>query len=174
MIVNDAEKPIIWRGPMIAKMLGDFFENTDWGELDYLIIDLPPGTSDSPLTIMQLLELDGFVIVTTPQRIAAMNSIRSGLMAKRLNSSLLGVIENMSDGNGVISKSTQNVLEKLDVVLLGSVKLDGRYNSYSDIGKVPVLEDDEIYQTFEDIVSLLPGNFSSLERDDAAKEKVEQ
>lgn len=165
MIVNDAEKPIIWRGPMIAKMLGDFFENTDWGELDYLIIDLPPGTSDSPLTIMQLLELDGFVIVTTPQRIAGMNSIRSGLMAKRLNSSLLGIIENMSDGD--ISKSTRHVVETLDVILLGSVKLDGRFNSYSDLGKVPVLEDEEIYHIFEEIVSLLPGKFNELGREES-------
>ena len=118
---------------MIAKMLGDFFERTDWGDLDYMIIDLPPGTSDSPLTIMQLLELDGFVLVTTPQKVSAMNSIRSGLMAKRLNVSLLGIIENMSDGEA--SKNTQSAMEILQLMLLGIVKLDGRFNSFSDHGK---------------------------------------
>jgi ATP-binding protein involved in chromosome partitioning len=153
MVVNDAEKPIIWRGPMIVKMLGDFFENTDWGELDYLIIDLPPGTSDSPLTIMQLLQLDGFVLVTTPQKIAAMNSIRSGLMAKRLNVSLLGVIENMSDGT--VSKNTENVMQKLDVPLIGMVKMDQKFNSFSDNGKIPVLEDAQVLGQFEAILDKL-------------------
>ena len=78
MLVEDPSKPIIWRGPMIAKMVSDFLKETEWGELDYLIIDLPPGTSDAPLSIMQLLSLTGFIIVTTPQHIAAVNAIRSG------------------------------------------------------------------------------------------------
>ncbi len=155
MIVNDVEKPIIWRGPMIAKMLGDFFENTDWGELDYLIMDLPPGTSDSPLTIMQLLELDGFVIVTTPQKIASLNSIRSGLMAKRLNVSLLGIVENFSGGKA--STNTDKVADALGIGLLGIVRTDDKFNTFSDAGRIPVLEDDEAYRTFESIARQLPG-----------------
>ncbi|MDE1870642.1 MAG: P-loop NTPase [Candidatus Micrarchaeota archaeon] len=157
MLATNPERPIIWRGPMMVKMLGEFFENTDWGNLDYLILDLPPGSSDTPLTIMQVLDLDGFVIVTTPQRIASINSIRSGIMAKKLNIAILGVVENMSDGSE--SKSTRDVISALDTGLLGVVKLDGRFNSYSDTGKVPVLEDDEIYKTFEGIVIKLPGSF---------------
>ncbi len=149
MVVDDVKKPIIWRGPIIAKMLGDFFENTDWGELDYLIIDLPPGTSDAPLTIMQVLELDGFVIVTTPQRIAAINSIRSGLMAKRLNVPVIGVIENMS--GAMISTSTKEVVETLSTDLLGTVKFDDSYNRHSDSGKIPVLEDKSIFDVFDKI-----------------------
>jgi ATP-binding protein involved in chromosome partitioning len=155
ILMTDPEKPIIWRGPMMVKMLGEFFENTEWGELDYLILDLPPGSSDAPLTIMQVLDLDGFVIVTTPQRIAAINSIRSGLMAKRLNVAILGVVENMSDGE--ISKNTNDVVEKLETELLGTVRFDVKFNSLSDTGKVPVLEDNEIYRVFEGIVSKLPG-----------------
>lgn len=149
MVIDDVKRPIIWRGPLIVKMLGDFFENTDWGELDYLIIDLPPGTSDAPLTIMQVLELDGFILVTTPQRIAAINSIRSGLMAKRLNVSVLGLVENMSDGG--VSGSTKEAIEALGTDLLGIVKLDDRFNSYSDSGKVPVLENAEIAALFREI-----------------------
>ncbi len=99
MLVDDLKKPIIWRGPIIVKMLYDFFENTEWGPLDYLIIDLPPGTSDAPLTIMQVLDIDGFVIVTTPQKIAMLNSIRSAMMAKRLGKAVLGVVENMYEGS---------------------------------------------------------------------------
>ena len=153
MLAQSAEKPIIWRGPMMVKMLGEFFENTNWGELDYLILDLPPGSSDTPLTIMQVLDLDGFVIVTTPQKIAAINSIRSGLMAKRLNVALLGVVENMS--SGIVSESTKRVVESLDAEFLGIVRSDGRFNTYSDSGKIPVLEDREIMDVFEGIVSKL-------------------
>jgi ATP-binding protein involved in chromosome partitioning len=155
MLMADAEKPIIWRGPIIVKMLGEFFENTDWGALDYLILDLPPGSSDAPLTIMQVLDLDGFVIVTTPQKTAAVNSIRSGLMAKRLNVAVLGVVENMS--NGTISKHTEMVAKTLDTNLLGTVRMDRRFDEYSDAGLVPVAENKEILDSFQHIARKLPG-----------------
>lgn len=146
----DSGRPIIWRGPMIVKMLGEFFENTDWGELDYLVLDLPPGSSDAPLTIMQVLGLDGFVIVTTPQRIAAINSIRSGRMARQLNISVLGIVENMSKGK--ISPNTEMLVKELDSKILGTVELDDRFNQYSDSGKVPVMEDSSIREMFKTIV----------------------
>lgn len=155
MLMADSQRPIIWRGAMIVKMLSEFFENTEWGELDYLILDLPPGSSDAPLTIMQVLGLDGFVIVTTPQKIAAINSIRSGLMAKRLNVGVLGVVENMS--NDKISQNTEDVMKALDTGLLGIVKQDGRFNLMSDAGKVPVLEDEGLYGLFKGIAERLPG-----------------
>ena len=153
MIVDDAKRPIIWRGPIIVKMLGDFFENTDWGDLDYLILDLPPGTSDAPLTIMQVLELDGFVIVTTPQRIASINSIKSGVMAKRLNVSIIGVVENMSDGS--VSDNSRDVAESLGTEVIGTVGLDSKFNEYSDSGKVPVLENDKFALVFQQIAERL-------------------
>lgn len=149
MIVDDSSRPIIWRGPMIVKMLGDFLENTDWGELDYLIIDLAPGTSDSPLTIMQLMELDGFVIVTTPQRTAAVNSVKSGIMAKRLNAPIMGIVENMS--KGVASESTAEAAEALGSKVIGTVSRNVAYDSYSDSGKVPVVEDKGIMEEFNRI-----------------------
>jgi ATP-binding protein involved in chromosome partitioning len=155
MIMSDVEKPIIWRGPMIAKMLGDFFENTDWGDLDYLILDLPPGSSDAPLTIMQVLQLDGFVLVTTPHRIAAINATRSGLMAQRLNVAILGVIETMSSGE--VSKSTKDLTEAMNTDMLGIVKMDPIFSTLSDAGRVPVLEDAEILKNFQEIASRLPG-----------------
>ncbi len=153
MVVDDIKKPIIWRGALITKMLGDFFENTDWGELDYLIIDLPPGTSDAPLTIMQLLDMEGFVIVTTPQKVAALNSIRSGLMAKRLGMAILGVVENMSDGKA--NENTANVAKELGVEILGTVKNDDTFKHLSDEGKVPMLESNEIACEFRTIASKL-------------------
>jgi ATP-binding protein involved in chromosome partitioning len=154
MLVDEASKPIIWRGPMITKMLNEMFDGIDWGELDYLIMDLSPGTSDAPLTIMQLLQLDGFVIVTTPQKIAAVNSGRSGLMAKKLNVSLLGVVENMSSGKQ--SEHTTELLKTLDTDLLGTVSRSDDFNSASDSGKVPVLSNEKIRKEFEAIAKKLP------------------
>ena len=74
---KDENEAIIWRGPMIHNAINTFLQNTEWGELDYLIVDLPPGTSDAPLTVMQALEMDGFVIVTTPQILAKIDAKRS-------------------------------------------------------------------------------------------------
>ncbi|MCL4387670.1 Mrp/NBP35 family ATP-binding protein [Candidatus Marsarchaeota archaeon] len=148
MIVDDSKKPIIWRGALIAKMLGDFFENTDWGQLDYLIIDLPPGTSDAPLSIMQLLDMKGFVLVTTPARIAAVNSVRSGLMAKRLGKAVLGVVENMSEGT---TEQAENVAKALDTEVIGKISFNKKISELEDEGKIPVLEDNEVFGEFEAI-----------------------
>ncbi len=152
LFVDDTKRPIIWRGPLIAKMVEDFMENTSWGELDYLIIDLPPGTSDAPLSIMQLLELDGFIIVTTPQHVAALNAIRSGLMAKRLNISLLGVVENMSYGE---AKGAKEVAEALNTDVLGTIQANELFNELSDEGKIPVQENKEIKEEFISIANKL-------------------
>lgn len=145
MFVDEAKRPIIWRGPMVAKMLSEFLEATEWGDLDYLVIDCSPGTSDSNLSIMQLLELDGYVIVTTPQHIAATNAIRSGMMAKRLGAPIIGVVENMSDGEG---RGAREVADALKCELLGVVKSSGEFNRLSDSGKVPVSQDSEIKEEF--------------------------
>jgi len=153
MVVDEVKKPIIWRGALITKMLSDFFENTNWGDLDYLIIDLPPGTSDAPLTIMQLLEMDGFVIVTTPQKIAAINSIRSGLMAKRLSMAVLGIVENMS--NGAASENSKTVSKELNAEILGTVKYDPALQAFSDAGKIPIYEDKGIADEFHAIAEKL-------------------
>ncbi len=154
MLVDDAKSPIIWRGPLIAKMLYDFLGSTDWGELDYLIVDLPPGTSDSPLTVMQVANLDGFIIVTTPQRIAGVNSMRAGLMAKRLSAHVFGVVENMSQGGP--SPSTEEVSKALGAEIMGRVPADRRMADLSDSGKVPVLELAEMAKVFDDIAGKLP------------------
>ncbi|MEM3237097.1 MAG: P-loop NTPase [Candidatus Micrarchaeaceae archaeon] len=152
LFTDDTKKPIIWRGPLIAKMIAEFLENADWGALDYLIVDLPPGTSDAPLSIMQLLDLDGIVLVTTPQKIAAINAGRSGLMAKRLGISLLGVVETMSFGD---SKNAAELSESLGTLLLGSIKHDSKFNELSDEGKIPALEDEGIKEEFMNIIKNL-------------------
>ncbi len=152
LFIEDKEKPIMWRGPMKGKMLREFFENTSWGDLDYIIIDLPPGTSDTPLSLMQLLDLDGILLVTTPQSIAAKNAIRSGYMAKRMNIHLFGVVETMS-GNS--PAGALHVSKVLNTDLLGTIKYDEKFNECSDIGKVPFLTEKHIHDAFEDIAKKL-------------------
>jgi ATP-binding protein involved in chromosome partitioning len=149
MFVDDTRTPVIWRGPMIGKMIREFFDNADWGELDYLILDLPPGTSDAPLSIIQLLELDGFVLVTTPQHIASINTIRSGVMARRLGVALLGVVETMSDGT---PKGAKEVAEALKCDVIGTIKMNSKFGELSDKGIVPVLADKEIKGEFISII----------------------
>ncbi|MDE1851540.1 MAG: P-loop NTPase [Candidatus Micrarchaeota archaeon] len=154
MFIDDARKPIIWRGPMIGKMVQEFLDSTEWGTLDYLILDLPPGSSDAPLSIIQLLDLDGFLLVTTPQHIAAINTIRSGMMAKRLGVSLLGVVENMSEGD---ARGAKEVAEVLQCELLGKIGANRKFAELSDAGKIPVIEDGAIREEFISIVKKITG-----------------
>ncbi len=154
MFVDDKNKPIIWRGPMIGKMVREFLDNSDWGALDYLIIDLPPGTSDAPLSIIQLLDLDGFVLVTTPQHIASVNTIRSGLMAKRLGVALLGVVETMS---GDSPKGAAEVASAIGCDIIGTIKASSKFGDLSDRGLVPVKEDAEIKEEFISIAKKITG-----------------
>lgn len=154
MFMDDLSKPVIWRGPMIGKMVSELIENTDWGELDYLVLDLPPGTSDSPLSVIQLMDLDGFVLVTSPQHIAAVNAIRSGTMAKRLGVALIGVVENMSDGVG---NGGEEVSRALGCRLLGRILFDIKFNYLSDKGLVPFVENEAIREEYLKIAREIVG-----------------
>jgi ATP-binding protein involved in chromosome partitioning len=92
----DGDQPVIWRGPMIMKTIQQFFHSVEWGELDYLLIDLPPGTGDAQLSLCQTVPLDGGVIVTTPQE-ASLGVVRKGIaMFEKVNVPILGIVENMS------------------------------------------------------------------------------
>ncbi len=92
----DPNQPVIWRGPMIHNALRQFLQDVDWGELDYLVVDLPPGTGDASLSLAQSLSLTGAVIVTTPQQVALSDVVRGVAMFQQLNVPILGVVENMS------------------------------------------------------------------------------
>jgi ATP-binding protein involved in chromosome partitioning len=141
----DAEKPLIWRGPMAHGAFKQLVEQTEWGELDYLIIDLPPGTGDVPLTMAQLLQLTGAVIVCTPQRVAQDDAVRATRMFQQLGVDVLGVVENMSYfvaddltppreydifGRG----GAQHMAQRLGVPFLGSIPLTMALRANSDAG----------------------------------------
>src|SRR5437764_15200991 len=93
----EQEKPLIWRGPMAHGAFKQLLlDNTEWPELDYLIVDLPPGTGDVPLTLCQLLPLTGAVVVATPQQVALDDAVRAVRMFQQLGAPVLGIVENMS------------------------------------------------------------------------------
>lgn len=139
----DENTPVVWRGPMIMKTVQQFVQNVRWGELDVLLIDLPPGTGDAQLSLVQTLPLDGAVLVTTPQPAATNIARKGGLMFQKVNVPLLGVAENMSyftdpagqrhalfgEGGG------QRTADALGTVLLGEVPLFPEIRAGGDVGK---------------------------------------
>lgn len=95
-LVDNEEQPVIWRGPLLSKAIQQFWGEVLWGELDYLVIDMPPGTSDVAITVMQSLHLSGFIFVTTPQDLVSVVVARSMQMAERMKVPIIGLVENMS------------------------------------------------------------------------------
>jgi len=95
-MVEDEGAPVIWRGPLVTRLITQFFGGVHWGALDYLLIDMPPGTSDVPLTVFQTIPIDGMVFVLTPQDLAALIVKKAMNMARDLHVGLLGIVENMS------------------------------------------------------------------------------
>ena len=146
-LLIDEESPVVWRGPMVMKTIQQFASNVEWGELDYLLIDLPPGTGDAQLSLAQTLPLNGAVIVTTPQKAAVDVARRGARMFEKVNVPILGVVENMSYlenpengeknfifGQGGGDKTAQD----LDTKLLGQVPLDQNVREGGDHG-IPVV-----------------------------------
>jgi Mrp family chromosome partitioning ATPase len=96
LLMPSEDEPVIWRGPLIGRAITQFWEEVLWGKLDYLMVDLPPGTADAPLTVMQQLPISGIIIVFTPQDLTAMVVRKAVKMAQQMGKPILGVIENMS------------------------------------------------------------------------------
>jgi ATP-binding protein involved in chromosome partitioning len=144
------ETPVVWRGPMIHTAIQQFFRDVIWGELDYLLVDLPPGTGDAQLTISQLVPLCGAVTVTTPQELA-LHDVRKGLMMfQKVNVPLLGIIENMSyfvcghcgERTEIFSYGGgERAAEKIGVPFLGRIPIDPAIRSGGDEGMPIVVAD---------------------------------
>ncbi len=145
------DEAIIWRGPMIHNAINQFLQMTEWGQLDYLIVDLPPGTSDGPLTVMQTITLDGFVVVTTPHFLSALDAKRSINMIRKLNVNVLGIVENFV--GDIFGKGAGETLAKeLQLSFLGGIELRSEYRM---VDIPPVLRVDEIEKEYESIVAAI-------------------
>jgi ATP-binding protein involved in chromosome partitioning len=130
----------MWRGPMLHRALEQFLTDVHWGELDTLVVDMPPGTGDVSISLGQLLPRAEAVIVTTPQPLAQEVAARAALMAQKTNMRLLGVVENMS-GETFGSGGGDRLADQLGVRLLGRVPLDVRLRESGDAG-IPLVESD--------------------------------
>lgn len=139
----DPEKPLIWRGPMAHGAFKQLAEQTDWGKLDYLIVDLPPGTGDVPLTMSQLLSLTGAIVVCTPQRVAQDDAVRAVRMFQQLKIDVLGIVENMSyfigdDGveYDIFGRGGAEMMaQRLGLPFLGALPLNMPLRRHSDGGQ---------------------------------------
>jgi ATP-binding protein involved in chromosome partitioning len=176
----DEETPMIWRGPMVTQALEQLLNDTNWSELDYLVIDLPPGTGDTQLTLAQKVPVSGAVIVTTPQDIALLDARKGLKMFEKVEVPVLGVIENMSthicskcgheehifgEGGGV------RMAEQHDVDFLGSLPLDIRIREETDGGKPTVVAEPEsrISLIFREIARKTAAKLALQAKDYAAK-----
>lgn len=138
------ETAVIWRGPMIMKALQQFFWDVDWGELDFLVIDLPPGTGDAQLTLVQSIPITGAVIVTTPQNVALLDAVKGIAMFQKTEVPILGVVENMSsftcpacgsESSIFGAGGAERVSQKFAVPLLGHVPLIPEIRVAGDVGE---------------------------------------
>jgi ATP-binding protein involved in chromosome partitioning len=163
-------KPIIWRGPMRSKIINQFLADVDWGKLDYLIADLPPGTGDEILTIAQQMKPDYAVIVTTPQEVSIIDAERAINMAQKLEIPHIGVLENMAGlvcphCGGAIelfgSGGGNKLADKYNIQFLGSIPIDIDARILGDKGKPIVLEKPncEITNSFKLIVNLIEEHY---------------
>ena len=155
---ENEDEAIVWRGPMIHNAINQFISKTNWGDIDYLICDLPPGTSDEPLTVMQTLNLDGFIVVSTPQELAALDAKRSINMIKKLNLKVFGVVENMT--GGIFGKGAAiEMAEELELPVLSEISL---LSDYSDSFDPVVHTNDTSEKEFERLMKNLDSITSQL------------
>jgi ATP-binding protein involved in chromosome partitioning len=179
------ESAVVWRGPMASSALKQFVSDADWGELDYLLIDLPPGTSDIHLTLVQTVPLTGALIVTTPQKVALADAIKGLLMFKQpqINVPLLGIIENMAyftpeelpehkyfifgkDGG-------KNLSEKYGVPFLGQIPLVQSVRESGDSGLPAVMKEGVIATVFQDLAEAVARQIAIRNASMAETKKVE-
>ncbi|MBE9001932.1 Mrp/NBP35 family ATP-binding protein [Nostoc sp. LEGE 12447] len=169
-LLAEADHPLAWRGPVLHKIITQFIHEVEWGELDYLLIDLPPGTGDAQITIVQESPICGVILVTTPQNVAISDVRRSVYMFRQVGVPVIGIIENMSYfmGNGgekipiFGSGGGQKLVEELKAPLLGQIPIDPLICNGGDIGEPLTLVDpnSKASQVFVQVAEALDATFS--------------
>ena len=150
LLLEDNTDPVIWRGPVIAGTVKQFWQDVIWTDVDYMFVDMPPGTGDVPLTVFQTIPVDGIVIVTSPQELVSMIVGKAVKMAQMMNIPIVGIIENMSyvecpgckERIEVFGKShVEEVAARYELPLLGKIPMTPNISAASDAGDVENLED---------------------------------
>ena len=162
LLLPNENDPVIWRGPILSGTVKQFFEEVNWGELDYLIVDLPPGTGDVPLTVMQSLPLEGLVIVSSPQELALMVVSKAIKMAESIKIPILGLVENMSyticpncgEKIEIFGPSKgKEAAEAFGLKFLGSLPLDPHLGELCDKGKIGEYRIEEADKAFSQLLA---------------------
>ncbi len=159
-LLSDKETPVVWRGPVIAGVIKQFWSDVIWNDVDYMYIDMPPGTGDVPLTVFQSIPLDGIIIVTSPQELSNMIVSKAVNMAKMMNIPILGIVENMSyykcpdcgKEYKVFGEShVEETAEKFGLKVLAKIPIDPKLAALSDKGMLELMENDYLDAVFAEI-----------------------
>jgi Mrp family chromosome partitioning ATPase len=166
LLLSSEDEAVIWRGPLMSKAITQFWEEVLWGKLDYLMIDLPPGTGDAPLTVLQAIPISGVIDVFTPQELTEMIVKKAVKMAQKMNVRVLGVVENMSylvlpeTGKKleVFGRSKGEEMAKASgAPLLGRLPIDPELAKLCDEGKIEKYSSDAMSELFANVVAVLNG-----------------
>lgn len=150
LLLEEENQPVIWRGPLVGSTAKQLYEDTNWGELDYLVIDMPPGTSDVTLTVMQTLPIDNTIIVTSPQDLVGLIVQKSIIMTEKMGVPILGLVENMSyalcpDCGKAIQifgeSKAESVAQDMNIKLIDKLPLDSYMTGLCDTGKIEHYEE---------------------------------
>ena len=164
LLMDEETKPVVWRGPVIAGVVKQFWSEVVWGEVDFMFVDMPPGTGDVPLTVFQSLPLDGIVIVTSPQELVSMIVEKAVNMASLMDVNVLGLVENYSyivcpDCGKVIRPYGESHINELAAIyntkVLASLPIDPSLASLCDKGVIELFEGDYIERAADAVEALL-------------------
>jgi len=164
LLLSDKDQPVVWRGPLIGRAIQQFWSEIEWGELDFLIVDLPPGTADASLTVMQSLPLDGIVLVTSPQDLAGMVVRKAANMAKHLEIPLIGLVENMSHifcpkcGEKIYlfgKSQAESSAQMIGIPMLGHLPLDTHLSVLCDCGTIEDYRNEELERITNKVINFI-------------------
>ena len=162
MLLKENDAPVVWRGPVIAGAVKQFWQDVVWGDLDYLFIDCPPGTGDVPLTVFQTIPLDGIVMVTSPQDLVSLIVKKAYNMAKMMNINILGLVENMSyikcpdcgKEFSVFGGGSDDIAKELQIDLLGKLPIDISLTQMVDNGCIEHFSEDYLQKAVAKLEAL--------------------
>ncbi|WP_314795164.1 Mrp/NBP35 family ATP-binding protein [Eggerthia catenaformis] len=163
LMIDDETKPVVWRGPIIADMVSQFWTDVYWEDVDYMFVDMPPGTGDVPLTVFQNLPVDGVVIVTSPQDLVSMIVSKAVHMVETMHLPILGIVENMSyfkcpecgHIHSIFGEShIDNIASKYHIATISKLPVDPKISQLVDQGKAEALDNKELYNIIDKIETL--------------------
>ena len=164
LLLDEETAPVVWRGPVISGVIQQFWKDVAWGDIDYMFVDMPPGTGDVPLTVYQSIPIDGIIIVSTPQDLVKMIVTKSYNMAKMMNIPVVGIVENMSYVQcpdcgkkiEVFGKSkVDEIAKELNIKVLAKLPIDSKTAEFVDNGTVELADESLLQPVMDSIIDFI-------------------